>query len=438
MTKKVSIITLGCDKNADDTANLAGALSKQGVQIEADLSKADAVVVHTCSFIEAAKKESIDTILKAAGTKPEKARLFVTGCMVQQHGKEMMEEMPEVDAFLGTGQISQVVDLLDKPKKRFMDRRNPGGFLDPDADIPLTKGKTAYVRLSEGCSHPCSFCVIPKLRGGLQSRPLENIAKEVRRLSQNGVEEILLIGQDTGEWGLDLYGKPDLPKLLRELQEIPGLRWIRTLYMHPRSLTPEMIQVMSEAPETFSYLDLPLQHIDDAILHDMKRGQRETDLRKKLDLIHAKCPDISLRSTFIVGYPGETDKQFKKLESFIKEGHFDYAGAFVYSKEESTPAARKKNQVREKIKQERQTTFLAAQLGVAQKKAEERLGTTEIVLLDETEGDTIIGRTKKEAPEIDAIVRLPREAGNPGQTIKTKLTSWETYEFTGMIRTGKQ
>jgi ribosomal protein S12 methylthiotransferase len=430
--KKVSIITLGCAKNDNDTENLAGLLKQKGFGIENDPSHADTIVVHTCSFIEAAKKESIQTILEAAKYKDGvNKKLIVTGCMVQQHGNEMLAELPEVDAFLGTGQLSQVAELIEKPRERFLDRRSPGGLMDPEAPrMLIKKGPTATIRLSEGCSHPCSFCVIPKLRGGVQSRPETTILKEARDLAAQGIEELVIIGQDTGDWGRDMHKEKRLPQLLQNLSEIDGLRWIRLMYMHPYSYTDELIDVFKESPEKFPYLDMPLQHIDDGMLKDMNRLLGETDLRKLLDKIHQKLPHMSLRTTFIVGYPGETDQQFQKLANFVKEGHFHYAGSFTYSKEESTPAALKENQISEKIKKSRQEELTQAQFDVAHSKAQKRLGSIEDIILEDTEGDVVMGRTKMEAPEIDAIVQLPQKAVRKGRFVKAKLTSYDSYEFT--------
>jgi ribosomal protein S12 methylthiotransferase len=431
--KKISIITLGCAKNQNDTENLSGVLKKKGFALEADASKADAIVVHTCSFIEAAKKESVQTILDAAQYKKDGKQLIVTGCMVQQHGKEMMEELPEVDAFLGTGQLAQVADVLTKPRERFLDRRDPGGFTDPDAKRILEKnGPTATLRLSEGCSHPCSFCVIPKLRGGLQSRPEEKILAEAHYLAGTGIQELQIIGQDTGDWGRDIYKERKLASLLRKLRDIEGLRWIRLMYMHPTSMTDDLLNVFKESPEKFPYLDMPLQHIDDALLKDMKRYLGEKDLRSLIEKIRTTAPDLSLRTTFIVGYPGETKAQFKNLLGFVEEGHFDYLGAFGYSQEENTPAALKADQISNEEKEERHKMIMDAQFNVAHEKAKKRLGQTETIVLEETEGDTVVGRTRKEAPEIDGIVRLPQSAARQGQFVQAKLTGYDSYEYSAI------
>jgi len=437
LTKKVSIVTLGCAKNTVDTENLTGLLQKEGYSLEENTQEADAVVVHTCSFIDAAKKESLETILQANRTKKESAKLFVTGCMVQQHGDDLLKEIPEVDAFLGTGQLHQIPTLLKTPKPRYLDRRNPGGLNDPDAERVLsTKGATANLRLSEGCSHPCSFCVIPKLRGGLQSRAEEIIIKEAQHLAQKGIEELVIIGQDTGDWGRDLTGKHPLPHLLRQLRNIKGIRWIRLMYMHPHSLSDDLIDVFAESPDIFPYLDMPLQHIDDTLLADMKRLVPEKDLRLLLDKIHKKLPNLSLRTTFIVGYPGETESQFNKLNQFINDGHFDYLGAFPYSQETNTPAFLKKNQIPEGEKKERHAALMATHFNVAYQKAQKRLGLVETVYIEDTEDQEVIGRTSREAPEIDAIVRLPRKSVREGRFVKARLDSYDAYEFTASLNDG--
>ncbi|MFN0116829.1 MAG: 30S ribosomal protein S12 methylthiotransferase RimO [Elusimicrobiota bacterium] len=429
-SKKISIITLGCAKNTNDTENLTGLLKKNGFGIEQDPTEADAIVVHTCSFIEAAKKESIQTIMEAAQAKGNNTKLYVTGCMVQQHGKEMMEELPEVDAFLGTGQLAQIPELLKNPRARFLDRRDPGGLTDPDAERVLSrKGPTADLRLSEGCSHPCTFCVIPKLRGGLQSRPEEVILAEAKKLADMGIQEIQIIGQDTGDWGRDIYKEQRLAKLLSKLKDISGLRWIRLMYMHPHSFSDELLSVLADSPEKFPYLDMPLQHIDDSMLMEMKRKLGEKDVRALIEKIKKKAPHLSLRTTFITGYPGETEAQFLRLNDFINEGHFNYLGVFTYSVEEGTPAGIKTNQLSEEIKKERQEALTATHFNVAHIKAQERLGTTETIILEDTEGDSVLGRSKFEAPEIDAIIRLPAKAARGGQFIEAKMTGYDSYEF---------
>jgi ribosomal protein S12 methylthiotransferase len=434
--KRVSIVTLGCAKNTNDTENLAGLLKKQGFTVEADANKADAIVVHTCSFIDAAKRESVQTILEAAKYKNgSDKKLFVTGCMVQQHGKDMLAELPEVDAFLGTGQLAQIPDLLRSPRARFLDRTNPGGLTDPDAPREIShKGAMAYLRLSEGCGHPCSFCVIPKLRGGLQSRSEEKIVAEAKHLVAQGVEELVIIGQDTGDWGRDLFKEHRLPSLLRSLRDVRGVRWIRLMYMHPHSFSDELIKVFAESPEVFPYLDMPFQHIDNDLLMDMNRKLPEADLRRLLDKIHTSLPDLSLRTTFIVGYPGETEAQFEKLNDFVNEGHFDYLGGFAYSVEENTPAALKTNQLPDDVKKERHDCLMATYASVAYQKAQKRLGAKELVSIDDEEGEFVYGRTRKEAPEIDAVVQLPKSAARHGRFVEATLTGYDAHEFTAEVQ----
>jgi ribosomal protein S12 methylthiotransferase len=428
--KKVNIITLGCAKNENDTENLTGFLQKKGLQIEQDPAKADTVIVHTCSFIELAKKESVETILEASKVKKKGAQLIVSGCMVQQHGDEMTKELPEVDAFLGTGQLHQIPDLIQSPRKKYMARENPGGFVDPDAPRVLShKGPTATLRLSEGCSHPCSFCVIPKLRGSLKSRSQEKILAEAQKLAALGIKELLIIGQDTGDWGRDIYGEKKLPQLLRQLRDIKGIRWIRLMYMHPYSMSDEIIDIMAESPELFPYLDMPIQHIDNTVLREMRRLLGEYETRNLIDKIRSKLPHLSLRTTLIAGYPGETEQQFKNLVNYIKEGHFNYVGSFTYSKEENTHAAANKKQLPQKLKEERQQILADAQFDVAAQKARRRLGKAETIILDGKEGDHLIGRTKMEAPEIDAIVRLPKKSVKNNTFVKVNLTGHDTYEF---------
>ncbi len=428
-TKKVSIITLGCAKNVSDTDSLKRVLNARGYQVIDDASKSDAIVVHTCSFIEAAKKESVDTILKATQFKTAGKKLIVTGCMVQQHGPELFDELPEVDAFLGTGQLGQIPDLLARSKPRFLDRANPGGFVDPDVStFAKAESATATIRLSEGCSHPCTFCVIPRLRGPVQARPRSAIVQEVASLAEQGVEELVVIGQDTGDWGR--FSKDSLPDLLRAMAAVKGIRWIRLMYMHPASFSMDLLQVLAENPSVFPYLDMPFQHIDSDVLRLMHRKSDEKMLRGLLETIKKRAPALSLRTTFIVGFPGETDPQFKKLLDFVREGLFDYLGAFTYSQEEGTPAARRDDQIPDPIKKDRLSAVTDAHFYVSEIKARKRLGTLETVILEDDEEDFVLGRTAREAPEIDAIVRLARPAARGGRFIQAKITAYDAYEFT--------
>jgi ribosomal protein S12 methylthiotransferase len=277
--------------------------------------------------------------------------------------------------------------------------------------------------------------VIPRLRGGVQSRPAETILREARALAAQGVEEFSVIAQDTGDWGRDTKTKGQLPALLRSVSEIPGVRWIRLMYMHPASFTQELLDVLAENPDRFPYLDMPFQHIDSTMLAEMKRKTDEAGLRTLLERIHRQAPRLTLRTTFIVGAPGETAARFKRLVNFVKEGHFDYLGAFAYSKEDGTSSARRADQIAEKVKQERLAALTNAYYDVAHSKAQRRLGSSELVLLEETEGDSVLGRTRREAPEIDAIVRLPQSAAKRGRFIEAKLTAYDAYEFAAVPTT---
>jgi ribosomal protein S12 methylthiotransferase len=347
----------------------------------------------------------------------------------------------------------------DLPSKQ---RRHTGESRYPEQLNGLAPGfhrgdVSGILRLSEGCSHPCSFCVIPRLRGGVQSRSEETILREARDLAAQGVEEFSVIAQDTGDWGRDFRafdvtpvktgaqsnislgsgfrrndGNGRLPSLLRSIAQTPGVRWIRLMYMHPASFSDELLSVLAEQPDKFPYLDMPFQHIDSDLLAQMKRKTDEAGLRTLLERIRAKAPQLALRTTFIVGFPGETSAQFKRLLSFIQEGWFDYLGAFAYSKEEGTPAAQRSDQISGKMKKDRLTTLTNAYYDVAHAKAQARLGTTETILLEETEGDTVLGRTRREAPEIDAIVRLPQKAAGKGRFVEARLTGYDAYEFTAI------
>lgn len=432
--KKVHIVTLGCEKNENDMENLKGLLIKKGFHIEQKASAADAIVVHTCSFIEAAKKESISSIIQASVDKKSNAKIYVTGCLVQQHGKELLDDLPEADALLGTGQLEQIPTLLENPRDRFLDRKNPGGLMDQETDRALSPGTiTTSLRLSEGCSHPCSFCVIPKLRGGIQSRTEHQILAEANGLAQRGIEELLIIGQDTGDWGRDLPGKPALVNLLTQLSDIKQFRWIRLMYLHPHSMSKPLLNFLANHPEQFPYLDMPFQHIDAAVLSRMNRLNTEKELRQLIDAIKTKAPRLSLRTTLIVGFPGETEAEFQKLYDFVREGHFDYLGAFAYSQEESTPAALLADQLPDEVKNARLDAIKEAQYQASIEKAQKRIGSTVEILIDSEESDALIGRTAMEAPDVDAIIRLPKKAARRGKWVKARLISYDAYEYTAEL-----
>ncbi len=435
--KKICIITLGCLKNQDDTRQLAGYLSRKGFEIEENFNKAHAIVVHTCSFIEDAKKESLETILRLTREKKPSAKLFVTGCLVQQHGKELLKEFPEIDAFLGTGQLEKIPQFMNDShagEKPNVHRKNPGGFFDPDGLLISSNGsKTGFLRISEGCSHLCSFCVIPHLRGPLRSRSERELLEEARRLYEAGTRELLVIGQDTGVWGRDIFGETRLPNLLEKFREM-NFKWIRLMYMHPQSMTDETLRVLAESPDIFPYLDMPLQHIDDTILRQMKRRLFEKDTRILVEKIRRAVPDISFRTTFLLGFPGEKEKQFQKLIDFVKEGHFDYLGSFAYSKEEHTPAGKMEGQIARKIKERRQKILAEAQYEVALEKSRKRLDKKELFLAEEKEGKFVFGRTAREAPEIDAVVKIPSGKIKLNEFTEVQLTSFDAYVFSARRR----
>jgi ribosomal protein S12 methylthiotransferase len=393
---KINVVTLGCPKNVVDSEYLLGQLKHSSVQLVANADEADTVIINTCGFIKDAKQESIDAIMEAVGKKKrgELKKIVVMGCLSERFRKELAAEIPEVDSFFGTNQLRDVLDNLDVDyKSELLGER----FL-------TTPTHYAYLKISEGCDNPCSFCAIPLMRGLHRSKPIEEVVHEARLLAKKGVKEIIVIAQDTTYYGLDLYGERQLAKLLGELHNIDGIEWIRLMYAYPAKFPVDVIEAFQKFPKLCRYIDIPIQHYSDSILKSMRRGITQRTTRDLLLRLKSEISDVALRTTLIVGYPNETNDDFKMLCDFVKEMRFHRLGVFTYSEEEGTAAFELGDLISEEIKQERQAAIMEIQKDISERHNESLIGTTVKVLIDSQDGEFFIGRTEWDAPEIDQEV----------------------------------
>jgi len=426
---KIGFVSLGCPKNLVDTEVMLGMAENDGHEITADASQADVLVVNTCAFIDRAKQESIDTILEMAELKKQVAgrKLVVTGCMAERYREELKKEIPEIDAIYGTGEVEGLAGFMSGTGNRepgtvaaampMTFHRTPVFGVDLptyiyDANTPrkrVTPDHYAYVKIAEGCDYQCAFCIIPKMRGRYRSRPLESIVKEAHALAAQGVKELLLISQDSTFYGIDRGERGALPRLLRALNEVEGIEWIRLLYLYPTTITDEVVDAIAALDKVVKYIDLPLQHASDAVLKRMKRPGTRRSYRRLLENIRAKIPNVSLRTTFIVGFPGETADDFRELEAFITEIGFDHVGVFTYSHEEGTTAHDLADDVPAATKTRRQDRLMARQREIVAARQQRRVGERTRLVVDgrSPEHDLVIqGRLAGQAPEIDPVVYL--------------------------------
>ncbi len=436
----VSMVSLGCPKNLVDAEVMLGQLPQDRYQIVTDESLADIIIVNTCSFINDAKEESIDTILEMADYKQDGncKMLIVTGCLPQRYQETLQKELPEVDMFLGTSEGARIVELIERHLRTGAPEIEIGrpdylyDHLTPR--VNSSPAYTSYVKIAEGCSNRCSYCVIPQLRGSLRSRSIDSLVQECRALAEQGVTEINLIAQDITAYGRDREDGATLEKLLRELVKIDGIVWLRLLYAYPDGVTDELIELIATEEKICNYLDLPLQHIDGEILKQMNRRLDEQGLRALLARMRQRIPDITLRTSFIVGFPGETREQFDKLLAFVQEGHFERVGVFRYSREEGTPAAKMDNQIPAQTKKSRLNRLMKAQARVSFAKNRALLGTTQKVLVEgySEETDLLLkGRSERQAPDIDGHFLITSGQANIGDYVDLKITDSSEYDLIG-------
>jgi ribosomal protein S12 methylthiotransferase len=439
MKETVCLVSLGCPKNLVDSEVILGLLSKEGYLLTTDPLRAEVLIVNTCSFIEDATKEAIENIIQLSHFKKEgRCRfLIVSGCLPQRYGKVLEKELPEVDYFVGTGDFQNLPKLLaQKPKRKSFLSKPTFLYNEKTPRILSTPPFIAYLKIAEGCSNACTFCTVPKIRGRYRSRKLRSILEEAERLADQGVQELILIAQDTTAYGRDLRDETNLEKLMKNLVKVEGLRWIRILYSYPKAahFTDGLLELMAQEEKICPYLDLPIQHIDDEILKRMGRRSKGAEIRSLLKKIRTFLPEVSLRSSLIVGFPGEKESQFKALLDFVEEVQFDHLGAFKYSAEEGTPASRLPHSIPERVKEERLRTLMEIQKKISLKKYQEMVGQRRVVLVEgpQRERGVLRGRLQTQAPEIDGSVFLNGKA-RPGDWVEARMTQALPYDLVAQI-----
>ena len=435
---KVSMVSLGCPKNQVDAEIMLKKLSDAGFEITPAEAEADAIIINTCGFIEAAKAEAIENILEASAYKKDgklKA-LIVTGCLAERYKDDVTEEIPEVDVCVGIGQNDNIADIVLKAIEG--NRKN---YFDDKEKLPLNGDRilggypfSTYLKIAEGCNNCCTYCAIPKIRGKMRSRTIEDCVAEAEKLAQNGVTELIVVAQDTTAYGEDLYGKSMLPELLTRLCKIEGLHWIRTLYTYPDKITDELLKVIKTEDKLVKYLDIPLQHVDKDILKKMNRKGDQKSISALIDKIRAYIPEITLRTTLITGFPSETEKQFESLAEFVKEKRFDRLGCFTYSAEEGTVAAELEDQIDEQTKTNRMENIMELQLTISAEKMQEKCDSVTEVLIEGWDDyiKCYFGRTVADAPEIDGkIFFMSHKQLKIGEYVKVRINDSIDYDLLG-------
>lgn len=439
---KLALISLGCSKNLVDSEHYLGILSKRkGMELTSEIPEADIVIVNTCGFIGDAKEESIQTILEVSEFKEtgNLKKIIVAGCLAQKYSEEILKELPEVDAVIGTGDVDKIEKVVDEilAGKKAVETKNMTFLANANTDRVLTTAPhTAYLKISEGCNRACTYCIIPQMRGRLRSRSIEDIVEEAKRLVVSGVREINLLAQETTEYGIDLYGDKKLAALMKELCKIEGLKWLRTYYMHPEYVTDELIEVMKSEDKICKYFDVPIQHVSDNILRNMARAKNGEQVKSVLNRIRKAIPDATIRTTLIVGFPGETEENFQELKEYVREFEFDYAGVFKYSREEDTVAYNLPDQVPEEIKDRRYAELVNLQSEIAERKNRRFLGQEIEVMIDGVSSESeylLEGRTRGQALEIDGKVLTTDGTARPGEIVKVKVEQNFEYDFVGPI-----
>lgn len=436
---KILFISLGCDKNLVDSEVMLGLLASRGYEMIDDEQEVDIIVVNTCCFIHDAKQESVDNILEMAEYKKtgKLKALIVTGCLAERYRQEIIDEIPEVDAVLGTTAYDKILDAVDEALegKHFLEMEDLQALPVVNTKRQITTGgHFAYMKIAEGCDKHCTYCIIPKIRGTYRSVPMEQLIKEAEELAAQGVKELILVAQETTLYGKDLYGEKSLHKLLKELCKVSGIQWIRILYCYPEEITDELIQVIKEEPKICHYLDLPIQHANDEILKRMGRRTSKQELIDIVTKLRKEIPDICLRTTLITGFPGETEEQHQELVEFVDEMEFDRLGVFTYSPEEDTPAATMPDQIEEEVKLERQAELMELQQEIAFDTAENMIGREMFVMIEGKIADepAYVGRTYRDAPKVDGLIFV--ETGEllmSGDFAKVTVTGAEEYDLIG-------
>jgi len=436
------MVSLGCPKNLIDAEVMLGCLNRENYEITTNEHEADIIVVNTCSFIKEAKQESIDTMLDLADRKHDEncKMLIVNGCLPQRYKEELAMELPEVDIFIGTGDYPRIAEIIAEKRgetEQLCYTGNPDALYEGELSrLQSSPYHTAYLKIAEGCSNCCSYCVIPSLRGSFRSRPMDRLMKEAKELISKGTREINIIAQDITGYGKDLAEGTNIETLIRRLAALEGLSWIRLLYAYPYNISDTIIKLIRDEDKVCKYLDIPLQHISDPILKKMNRRSSEAEIRELIAKLRKEIPGIALRTSFIVGFPGETDEDFRKLVRFIEEVRFDRVGVFCYSREEGTPAADMPEQVSERIKRERYKKLMRTQARVSFKQNRGLVNSEEMVIIEgySEETDLLLkGRTSKQAPDIDGQVYITAGNAQVGDIVRLRITDSSDYDLIGEI-----
>jgi ribosomal protein S12 methylthiotransferase len=446
---KIGFISLGCPKNLVDSEVMMGQLKQNGYEITANAKEADTVVVNTCGFIESAKQESIDTILEAARLKTggKATRLIVAGCLVERYRDELKAAMPEVDAFIGTSQINDILSVCDPRTNTrslpVIPIGNQSATYLYDESTPrvlATPSHYAFIKIAEGCDRPCAFCFIPQMRGHFRSRRFGSIVAEAQQLAEEGVKELILVAQDSSRYGEDLGKQDALAHLLRELAHTAGIEWVRVMYTYPTHISDGFLDVLTEEPKAVKYLDMPLQHASQNVLKLMKRGGNRASLERLIERVRQRVPGIAVRTTFITGFPGETDADFEELLAFVKNVEFDRVGVFTYSDEEGTPAYNLPSKVEPKIAKQRRARLMKEQAKISRRKNKARIGKTVSVLFEgESKESELLwqGRMETQAPDIDGCVLISDApeglTPQPGDLVNVLITDAQEYDLVGRI-----
>lgn len=440
---KLYIETLGCLKNSNDSEGIGGIWERSGQTVTDDPWEADVILVNTCAFINDAKTESINTIFDMTRLAREredsglsKPLLIVAGCLGQRYGSELVDEIPEVDVFMGVNDYEKLPEIVAERKKLYCSG-TPEQFVEFTSRKLESNPYAATLRIAEGCNNCCAYCVIPQIRGGYRSRPMDSIIEEAEVLAKAGTKELILIAQDVTEYGRDIYGELRLPMLLRRLCRVEGIRWIRLMYCYEDKITEELIRTMAEEEKICNYIDIPLQHISDSVLKAMRRRSTESSIRNTIDALRRAIPDIHIRTTFITGFPGETEEDFEKLAAFAEETEFERLGVFAYSREEGTPAGDMECQIDEDTKAERADSIMRCQVDISRRNNMKKIGEVFEVIVDgmDEEG-AYLGRTVYDAPEIDNTVIFSGDDDRvykPGDMVKVRITDAFDYDLTGTV-----
>jgi len=436
LKKKFAVINLGCPKNQVDGEIVSGLLASK-YQLISDPQKANIVLINTCGFINDAKEESIEVICEIAELKKKGIceKVYALGCLAQRYGKELLRDIPELDGVLGDGDLHNIVSTIEEnPDQRIITWKEAQDFLYTHEMPRILSGPSysAYVKIAEGCDNCCSYCAIPKIKGSYRSRIKQSVVEETKRLAAEGTKEIILVAQDLTRYGLDIYGKQELPSLLKDLVHIDGIEWIRLMYCYPDVITDELIETIASEAKICKYLDIPLQHGDNEILDRMNRRNTSEEAQGLIEKLRLKIPGIFIRSTFIAGFPGESEEQFQNLQKFVRQMKFDRLGVFAYSQEDNTPAAKMKNQVPKAVREARKDSLMALQADLAYEIQQTRVGKTLKVILEEELTDGWRGRSEGDAPEIDGQVYCKAiQEHFPGDIIDVKIIQADSYDFWG-------